>query len=143
IAWMVVLSLGTVTAVGVMVGGVARLAQEPADKTPAVARPVERQQTRRDLFGDPLPEGAVARLGTVRFNHGDSLATLHFLPDGKTILSEGNGIARLWNADTGEQLGEFPTAKPFIDETVLTPDGKTLVSHKQDGVDADTVHFWD
>jgi RNA polymerase sigma factor (sigma-70 family) len=73
----------------------------------------ERPQ-RTDLSGDPLPEKAVARLGTVRFNHGDGLNTLYFSPDGGTIMSEGGGSLRLWDAATGKELRQFITAKPLV-----------------------------
>lgn len=38
-----------------------------------------------------LPTGAVLRLGTMEFNHGDGLEQLHFSPDGKKIISVGGG----------------------------------------------------
>lgn len=55
---------------------------------------------RTDRYGDPLPRGALTRLGTVRYRHGGG--GLSFLPDGRTVVSvsQNNGIA-LWNARTG------------------------------------------
>jgi RNA polymerase sigma factor (sigma-70 family) len=102
----------------------------PAADPPAKGERLEaaRPAGRLDSFGDPLPDGAVARLGTVRFNHGDSLHGLLYTPDGKEVISVGNGTARIWDATTGAELRQFPTGRPDWDERpVLTPDGKHLV----------------
>jgi RNA polymerase sigma factor (sigma-70 family) len=96
-----------------------------------------------DFHGDPLPAGAAARLGTLRFNHGSGLRSLFYLPDGKTILSEGDGAIRLWDADTGKELRHFATPKRFNDDAVvLILDGKTLVLLSQEAT-SDTLRFWD
>src|SRR6266851_4261222 len=42
-----------------------------------------------DLYGDPLPSGAIARLGTVRLRHGGNLQCVTFAPDGKTMVTGG------------------------------------------------------
>src|SRR5262249_28091733 len=44
----------------------------------------ENRQPRADLHGDPLPEGAVARMGSTRFRHA-GLSNFAFLNGGKTI----------------------------------------------------------
>jgi RNA polymerase sigma factor (sigma-70 family) len=115
---------------------------EPAHPDPGPSAAVPAAAT--DFFGDPLPDGAVARLGTARFNHGDGLNALYFTPDGKTILSEGNGFLHHWDAVTGKELARHTLAKPsFDDQTVLTPDGTMLVSLNQDGFTEDHARFWD
>jgi RNA polymerase sigma factor (sigma-70 family) len=56
-----------------------------------------------DRFNDPLPQGAVARLGTVPFRHGELAlrdGSLTFTPDGKSLVSTGGGRIRRWDLPT-------------------------------------------
>src|SRR5262249_32733564 len=103
-----------------------------ATNTKKQEKKTKSQEQPTDSHGDPLPPGAIARLGTVRFNHGEGLNALYFLPDGKTILSEGGGAICLWDADSGKELDRSVTDKPSFNEaTSLAPDGKTLISLTQ------------
>jgi RNA polymerase sigma factor (sigma-70 family) len=107
------LAAGLVLLSAVLVGGTSLIAYHArmavaASEEPA-APDAERQElkpSRSDLHGDALPEGAVARLGTVRFRHGNGTAQA-FTPDGKTLLScGGDRTLRFWDAATGRLLGE-------------------------------------
>src|SRR5438046_636580 len=66
----------------------------------AAAPPV----VRLDSFGDPLPAGAVARIGTIRLRQPEEVQCLAFSPDDKLLVSSGGGI-RFWNPATGKQVG--------------------------------------
>src|SRR5262245_79501 len=62
-----------------------------------------------DRHGNPLPAGAVARMGGLRFRHGDRILRVAFSPDGKRVISGGldDGMLRLWDVQTGKELRGF------------------------------------
>jgi RNA polymerase sigma factor (sigma-70 family) len=113
---LIAVALGTGTG---MLGGLSELA--PAAGLSAAPAP-----TGIDRNGDPLPAGAVARLGTLRFrNDGLGLNSLSFLPDGKTLVSTSGGREiRFWDAATGRLLRQLKTELEFIGAFALSHDGR-------------------
>src|SRR5262245_16449871 len=77
-----------------------------------VVWPARAEPPRSDLYGDPLPEGARARMGTIRFRQGGSLTNVAIAPDGKTLATAGSeNSVPIWDAATGkivQQLGWHP-----------------------------------
>src|SRR5439155_17318489 len=69
---------------------------------------------RLDPFGDELPAGATARLGSVRFHHQGGVIAAVFAPDGKSILVAGlekKGLSlRFWDTATGKDVARFSVA---------------------------------
>src|SRR5262245_15300046 len=62
-----------------------------------------------DQHGDPLPDQAVARLGTIRFRQEGGSAYLAFLPKGDSLVSVGygrdeHGPVRFWEVPSGKPL---------------------------------------
>ncbi len=102
-----------------------RLAKAPpAAKTAATAGV--------DLYGDPLPKGALGRLGTVRFRReSDDLQCLAFSPDGKSLTTVGDdGHLQIWDRATGQQTKSLrlgPVGDSFYTAGfALSPDGRQL-----------------
>jgi WD40 repeat protein len=104
-------------------------ADETAEST-APKQAASEDQSRTDAFGDPLPPGAVARLGTIRFRHEDgfswsSKAVLFAVsPDGHTIATAGRSLI-LWDMATGRPLRRFPLIQG-IGSLAFAPDGKSV-----------------
>jgi RNA polymerase sigma factor (sigma-70 family) len=120
------------------------MSEEPGSQAATKQQPAEKQQPNQakgkqpptDLYGDPLPDGAISRLGTVRLRHSESVNWLQFTPDGKSLVSQGwDGVA-IWKADTGKQLHLFPYDRgaAFPDEGVsLSKNGKLLAMSGKSG----------
>lgn len=89
----------------------------------------EKKLPRTDLYGDPLPPGAVARLGTHRLRHLWEINSVGYAPDGKTIASaDGTGVVAIWDAVTGKRRHMFLDHSPGASAVAFSPDGKTLAS---------------
>jgi WD40 repeat protein len=82
-----------------------------------------------DQYGDALPAGTVARLGTLRYRHPGWHKRVAFLPDNETFLtgSEDNSL-RLWNAHTGERVFEFDFEGYTPLAWQLSRDGRTVAA---------------
>src|SRR5690242_15175813 len=95
---------------------------------------------RADAAGDALPEGALARFGTLRLHHNGSVINVAFAPDGKTLASCGNdSLVCQWDAATGKEVRRFVGHVGNVDGVAFSPDGKTLLSSAGDG----TARLWD
>jgi RNA polymerase sigma factor (sigma-70 family) len=88
---------------------------------------------RVDNHGDPLPAGALARLGTVRLRHGGAIHVAAFSPDGLLLATGGaDKVVRLWEAATGKPIATLRGHTQDITSLVFSPDGKTLLSGSGD-----------
>jgi WD40 repeat protein len=98
---------------------------------PALAQEVE---PRTDRHGDPLPAGAVQRLGTLRYCQQDSLIdAFAFAPDGTTYATVANTgkvpTVRLWHTATGQEfLRVSGTSSETILHVAFAPDGKSIAA---------------
>jgi RNA polymerase sigma factor (sigma-70 family) len=82
-----------------------------------------------DRFGDPLPAGAVARLGTTRLRHGGLTPAVQFTPDGKSLITMGADGLRVWDAATGKSLYRLANQQsPRLGNGILSADCKQVVS---------------
>jgi WD40 repeat protein len=98
-----------------------------------------KQTTPTDLFGDPLPAGAIARLGTLRFRHGFFLRDVLISPDGRTLISAG-GDVNIWDAQSGRRQRQFSFTPSYALGINLSPDGKLLAVSQQG---RSKMRFWD
>jgi WD40 repeat protein len=97
---------------------------------------------RRDHLGDPLPPGAVARLGTLRLWHGEPITAVAISPDGRMIASSSdlalddpadgveNSFSRifLWEARSGKQLREIRFPIERVGSLAFSADGRLLAA---------------
>jgi RNA polymerase sigma factor (sigma-70 family) len=132
--------LALALALGLLVGGLALAAQQgttapepqgpgpgPAAAVPGPGKLPAQGPKRVEGVADPLPKGARARLGTVRFHHGFHAPAVAFAPDGKTLAAGGFGVVSLWDAATGKELGRFRgegDASAWLYSVAFSPDSR-------------------
>ena len=77
--------------------------------------------------GDPLPPGAVARLGTLSLRPMDAITAFTFSADGK-LLAIGGGLndewLQIWTVDTGKFVRRLPESG--VTALAFSPNGKIL-----------------
>ncbi|HEV3142895.1 MAG TPA: sigma-70 family RNA polymerase sigma factor, partial [Gemmataceae bacterium] len=98
-----------------------------------------------DQYGDPLPEGAVARLGALRFRHEGWANRLVFTADGKTLVGSTLSGVLIWDATTGKERFRLPVLMPHWSRGMdVSPDATTLaVSETVPEDDEIKITLWD
>ncbi|HEX4614133.1 MAG TPA: hypothetical protein VH092_38475 [Urbifossiella sp.] len=92
-----------------------------------------------DVYGDPLPPGAVARLGTSRMWLPEGFIGSNLTPDGRFIVTPtADGMTR-YDLATGLPAGRFGPAHPPLDprewpQVIFSDDGKRAASVWSRGV---------
>ena len=91
-----------------------------------------------DSLGDPLPEGAIQRLGTLKLRYSGGIGDLIYLSDGRGAIALGKNV-EIWDLAAGSMEGSYTVAKGSISSLDLSPDGTKLLVGDGGGM----VHEWD
>jgi WD40 repeat protein len=81
-----------------------------------------------DLYGDPLPAGALARLGTTRFRRGGDWGQgLALTPDGAMLIAASDSHSVFcWDTATGRLIREIKVEPMNVRGFALAPDGRHI-----------------
>jgi RNA polymerase sigma factor (sigma-70 family) len=93
---------------------------------------------RTDRYGDPLPPGVIARLGSVRMRHPMVVGWLAFTRRGNALLSGNVASIRLWDLKTGADIWRVQVQGQEIHAMDMTPDRKLVVTGH-----TDRMRWWD
>lgn len=96
--------------------------------------PDQGKARRLDRYGDPLPPGALARFGTLRFRPGSYVQSAALTSDGKFVATVASGErVRLIDAVSGRTVRELPTDQFGAAAVVFSPDNQQVLTVGSDG----------
>jgi WD40 repeat protein len=90
----------------------------------------------RDRFGDPLPDGAVARLGSFHLRNEQQILTAAYLADGKSLVVCDSNSISFWDLATGKAVQRVPLKHipAGVRMRRFSADGKTLIQSSSDNI---------
>src|SRR5262249_17510560 len=94
-----------------------------------------------DSLGDPLPPGALARLGTLRFHLPCAATAVALSPDGKLAATAADADAYLWEMRGRKPRRVLRAHKDAVHLLAFSPDGKALASGDRSA--EGEVRVWD
>jgi hypothetical protein len=125
-AALFLLGVGLIAAAGVLARPKPGTAV-PSSAPPDAPGPAGTPEPSVDGDREPLPQGAVLRLGSLRLRHRSALRSVAFTPDGKLLGSAGwDHVIRAWDPATGKQVREVRAPERGVDAIAFSPDGKLL-----------------
>ena len=95
----------------------------------------EPQPPKTDALGDPLPDAALLRMGTIRFRHPSGIAGMALSPDEKRVVTMDSDLLIAWDAVTGKELWRkdlpeltyrFPAASYGVRAIAFAPHSQTF-----------------
>jgi RNA polymerase sigma factor (sigma-70 family) len=142
LAALVLLALGIGAAIGYRPSALNEQPEEPTTQR-ADELKAESPKPKTDRHGDPLPPGAVARLGTTRFRTDTFGHLAAFLLDGNKLISVAgeykNMSICIWDAQSGKVLRRFAGKQWNRECAALSPDQKRLATADYEG----SITLWD
>ncbi|HEY7425530.1 MAG TPA: WD40 repeat domain-containing protein [Gemmataceae bacterium] len=86
-------------------------------------------EPKRERYSDPLPEGAVARLGSLRLRHESFICAADFSPDSRTLaVVDGSGLVTFWDPVTARRVRRMTVSLPYQARSLrFCADGKSLI----------------
>ena len=124
----------TLAAIGAVLAAGGGPVDPPKADPPKPANSTAAPPPRADLFGDPLPDGAVMRLGTTHSRAG--INSFGILPDGTVVTTGTAAEVRTWPTK-GDRPSEpvrllMPGPKPLDPLAVVSPDGRYVAANTPD-----------